>query len=139
MLAQDFGPVRLMLPHVDAAIGWRRALLALKAAAFTDPVEAHLALAGWCAAAAAALSADTDSEGRPQTWGDQARGKDPVAVQKDAAILAAALGGLEERGASLAQIAALGDEIVSWLTSELLAPLEAAKEQAGFFARPKAN
>ena len=139
MLAQDFGPLRLLMPTGSKAAVWRKMLVIIKDNPDADPVDALAARATWAAAAAAALSADTDSEGRPQTWGDQARGKDPGAVQKDAAILAAALGGLEERGASLAQIAALGDEIVSWLTSELLAPLEAAKEQAGFFARPKAN
>ena len=115
MRVQEFGPVRLILPNIDAAIGWRRALLAIKAAAITDPVEAHLAFAGWCAGAAAALSADTDAEGRPQTWGDQARGK------------------------AAGELVNLGDEIVSWLTSEILAPVEAGEKTAGFFARPKAN
>ena len=139
MLAQDFGPVRLIMPTGSKAAVWRKMLVIVKDNPETDPVDALSVRATWAAAAAAALSADTDSEGRPQTWGDQARGKDPVAVQKDAAILAAALGGLEERGASLAQIAALGDEIVSWLTAQILAPVEAGEKTAGFFARRKAG
>ncbi len=139
MLAQDFGPVRLMLPHVDTAIGWRRALLALKAAAFTDPVEAHLALAGWCAAAAAALSADTDSEGRPQTWGDQARGKAAGELVSDPEAIAVAVAGLRAIGANYSDLARLGDEIVIWLTAQILAPVEAGEKTAGFFAPPKAS
>ena len=139
MRVQEFGPVRLSLPSIDAAIGWRRALLAIKAAAITDPVEAHLAFAGWCAGAAAALSADTDAEGRPQTWGDQARGKAAGELVNDPEAVAVAVAGLMDLGASYSELVNLGDEIVSWLTSEILAPVEAGEKTAGFFARPKAN
>ncbi len=136
---QDFGPVRLMLPHVDVAVTWRRAILALKAADLGDPVEAHLCLAGWAAAAAAALSADTDPEGRPQTWGDLARGKLPPELVKDPTPGAAALAGLRELGASYSELVSLGDEIVRWLTAQIIAPVEAAPGRAGFFAPPKGS
>ena len=139
MRVQEFGPVRLSLPSIDAAVTWRRAILALKAADLGDPVDAHLCLAGWGALAAGALSADTDAEGRPQTWGDLARGKLPPDLVKDPAPGAAALAGLRELGASYSELVSLGDEIVSWLTSEILAPVEAAPERARFFARPKAG
>lgn len=136
---QDFGPVRLMLPHVDAAIGWRRVILALKAADLGDPVDAHVTRAAWAAAVAGALSADTDAQGKPQTWGDELRGKLGADVAADPTLAAGAFAGLRELGASYSELVALGDEIVAWLTAQILAPVEAGEKTARFFARPKAG
>lgn len=132
-----FGPVRLALPSVDAAIVWRRALLGLKAADLGDPVERHLSLAAWSATAAAALSAETDAEGNPQTWGDAARGKTPASLVKDPHPGAVATAGLRELGAGYSDLVALGDEIAAWLTAQIIAPVEAGEKTAGFFARRK--
>lgn len=141
MLAQDFGPVRLILPHVDHAIAWRRFILAINAsaAANADAVEAHLTRATWAAVTAAALSADLDGQGRPQTWGDAVRGKVPHEVTQDREAIGAAAAGLRELGASYSDLVNLGDEIVAWLTAQILAPVEAGEKTAGFFARPKAG
>jgi hypothetical protein len=134
---QDFGPVRLMLPSVDTAILWRRFIMAINASENADPVDALLSRSTWAAAAAASMSAITDAEGNRQTWGDLARGKIPAELVKDPEQLAAAAGSLRDMGASLSELVTLGDEIVIWLTAQILAPVEAAPGRAGFFAPPK--
>ena len=139
MLAQDFGPVRLILPNIDAAISWRRALMGIKGADLGDPVESHLARAGWSALAAGALSAITDAEGKRQTWGDLARGKSPAELVKDSDSGALAVAGLRELGASYSDLVNLGDEIIGWLTAQIIAPVEAGEKTAAFFARPKVD
>lgn len=141
MLPQDFGPIRLVLPPASTANYWRKFLIIIneRQESESDPVAALQLRASMAAVCAAALSADVDSEGKPQTWGDLARGGDPTVVHQDVVMIAAALSGLEAKGVSWAQIAALGDEIVSWLTEEILAPVEAGEKTSAFFARRKAG
>lgn len=139
MLHQDFGPIRLVMPPASMAAWWRKMFAIINGRQESDPVDALQLRASIAAACAAALSAEVDSEGKPQTWGDLARGNDPTVVNHDEVMVAAALSGLEAKGVSWAQIAALGDEIVSWLTEELLAPVEAGENTSAFFARRKAG
>ena len=141
MLAQDFGPVRLMLPHVDAAIGWNKYLRERLAHDFGHPVDTHEIRAYAVSFAIGALSADTDSEGRPQTWGDLARGlrHDHADPSKVGAAIVSAFNGLRALGAGYGEIADLGADVERWLTEQIVAPVEAAPERARFFARPKAG
>jgi hypothetical protein len=139
MLAQDFGPVRLILPDVDAAIVWRGALLSVKGADMKDPVQAHLAVAGWSALAAASLSAGVSPSGEAQSWGDHARGKTPSELAGDPSSVALAVAGLRAIGAGYSDLVSLGDEIIGWLTVQIIAPVEAGEKTARFFARPKAG
>lgn len=139
MLAQDFGPVRLILPDVDAAIVWRDALLRVKGkgADMKDPVEAHLGVAVFSAAAAASLSADVSPSGEAQSWGDHARSKTPSELADDPSSMALAVAGLRAIGAGYSDLVSLGDEIIEWLTAQIIAPVEAGEKTARFFARPK--
>ncbi len=138
---QDFGPVRLMLPHVDAAIVWNKYLRERLAHDFGHPVDTHRNRAIAVSFAIGALSADTDSEGRPQTWGDLARvlRPDNVDPSKVNAATAAAFNGLRALGAGYGEIADLGADVERWLTEQIIAPVEAAPERTRFFARAKAG
>lgn len=136
---QDFGPVRLTLPSIDAAIQWRAVLLKLKSSDLGDPVDSHLAQAAWSATVAAALSSATDSEGKPQSWGDLARGKSPAELVNDPIPGSSALSGLRELGAGYTDLVNLSDEIVSWLTENIVKPVEAGEGRSSFFARKQAH
>jgi len=138
---QDFGPVRLMLPDVDAAIVWNKYLRGRLAHDFGHPVDTHHGRAIAVSFAIGALSADADAQGEPQTWGDLARGLSATDADqsKVAAAVLAAFNGLRALGAGYGEIADLGADVEKWLTEQIIAPAEAAPERARFFARPRAG
>jgi len=141
MLTQDFGPVRLVMPNTDAAIGWNKNLRASLAHDFGHPVDTHELRAFTVSLAIGALSAETDSEGNPQAWGDLARGLPAEDKPPPSYAIAslATFNGLRALGAGYSDIADLGVQVEKWLTEQIVKPLEAGEKTAGFFARRKAG
>ena len=141
MLAQDFGPVRLIMPNTDAAIVWNKYIRDRLAHDFGHPVDTHQSRALAVCLAIGAMSAETDSEGNPQTWGDLARGISPVDSDqsKVAAAIVSAFNGLRALGAGYSEIADLAAEVEKWLTEQIVKPMEAGEKTAAFFARRKAG
>jgi len=141
MLTQDFGPVRLVMPNTDAAIGWNKYLRERLAHDYGHPVDTHQSRALAVSFAIGAMSAETDSEGNPQAWGALARSLSPVNSDqsKVAAAIVSAFNGLRALGAGYSEIADLAVEVEKWLTEQIVKPLEAGEKTAGFFARRKAG